>query len=138
MAFAFSSILYPLPQQRALRQHLPPKRRGIGLTLFRLNDTSDVVLASTPAAFMSVCPKQALEHPAACLLARACQRLWLFGSDGAFGGSLVLDLSLSLALPPPCAGSEGERLTAFLFVKIQEVRCLDSFRPSRYQLRRCR
>ena len=74
---------------------------GHRLTLFRLNDTSDVVPASTPAAFMSVCPKQALEHPAARLLARACQRLWLFGSDGAFGGSLVLDLSLSLALPPP-------------------------------------
>ena len=101
MAFAFSSILNPLPQQRASRQYLPPKRRGIGLTLFHLNDTSDLVPASTPAAFMSVCPKQAVEHPAACLLARACQRLWLFDSYGAFGGSLVLDISLSLALPPP-------------------------------------
>ena len=101
MAFAFSSILNPLPQQRASRQYLPPKRRGIGLTLFHLNDTSDLVPASTPAAFMSVCPQQVVEHPAACLLARACQRLWLFDSYGAFGGSLVLDISLSLALPPP-------------------------------------
>ncbi len=70
-----------------------PEGRGIGLTLFRLNDT--------PAAFVSVCSILPVEHPAACLLARACQRLWLFGGYGACGGSPLLDISFSLTLPPP-------------------------------------
>ena len=34
-----------------------------------------------------------------CLLARACQRLWLFGRYDACGGSLSLDISFSLAPP---------------------------------------
>jgi len=51
--------------------------------LFRLNDTNDVVPAFTPAAFVSVCSILPVEHPAACLLARASQRLWLFGDYGA-------------------------------------------------------
>jgi len=71
-----------------------------------------------------------LEHPAACLLARACQRLWLFGSDGAFGGSLVLDLSLSLALPPPRAGSDRDRLTAFSVVIRQRYVVSTAFDPA--------
>ena len=98
--------------------------------MFHLNDTSDVAPSSTPAAFMSVCPKQAVKHPAACLLARACQRLWLFDSDGAFGGSLVLDLSLSLALPPPRAGSDRDRLTAFSVVIRQRYVVSTAFDPA--------
>jgi hypothetical protein len=70
-AFAFSSLLYPLPLQPALRPGLPPRGRGIGLTLFRLNDTNDVVPACTPAAFLSVCSKCRWKQPAACLLAGA-------------------------------------------------------------------
>jgi len=76
-----------------------PEGRGIGLTLFHLNDTNDLVPASAPAAFMSVCSIDRVEHPAACLLARACQRLWLFGGYGAYGGSHVLDISFSLEPP---------------------------------------
>jgi hypothetical protein len=42
-----------------------------------------------------------MEQPAACLLARAYQRLWLFDVDDAYGSSHMLDISLSPALPPP-------------------------------------
>lgn len=143
-AFAFSSILYPLPRQRALQQRLPPKRRNNGLTLFRLNDTNDLVPAFTPAAFVSVYSILPVEHPAACLLvfgfflARACQRLWLFGGYGAFGGSLLLDLSSSLAPPTALTLAVAENASRSSPCRKTEVRCLDSFRPSRYQLRRCR
>ena len=78
-----------------------PRWRDIGLTLFRLNDTNDVVPACTPAACKSVCSKSRMEQPAACLLARAYQRLWLFDVDDACGSSHMLDISLSPALPPP-------------------------------------
>jgi hypothetical protein len=60
-AFAFSSLLYPLPQQRALRRRLPRIGRDIGLALFCLNDTNDVVPAFTPAAFVSVCSNAVVE-----------------------------------------------------------------------------
>jgi hypothetical protein len=78
-----------------------PGGRGIGLTLFRLNDTNDLVPVCTPAASVSVCSKCRWKHPAACLLAGACQRLWLFGDNGACGSSLALDISFSLTLQPP-------------------------------------
>jgi hypothetical protein len=99
-AFAFSSLLYPLPRQLALRHSLPPRGRSIGLTLFRLYDTNDVVPACTPAASVSVCSKCRWKQPAACLLAGAYQRLWLCGDDGAYGSSHVLDISFSLPLSP--------------------------------------
>ncbi|AXC13872.1 hypothetical protein ACPOL_4600 [Acidisarcina polymorpha] len=78
-----------------------PEGRSIGLTLFRLNDTNDVVPACTPAAFMSACSMLGVEQPAACLLAGAYQRLWLLDVDDACGSSHALDISLSPALPPP-------------------------------------
>jgi hypothetical protein len=133
-------LQHPLPaaEQRALQQRLPPKRRDIGLTLFRLNDTNDVVPAFTPAAFVSVCSILPVKHPAARLLARACQRLWLFGGYGAFGSSLLLDLSLSLAPPTALTLAVAENASRSSPCRKTEVRCLDSFRPSRYQLRRCR
>ena len=137
-AFAFSSILYPLPQQRALRRRLPPKRRNNGLTLFRLNDTNDLVPAFTPAAFVSVYSILPVEHPAACLLARACQRLWLLGRYDACGGSLSLDISFSLAPPTALTLAVAENRLAGFSLSKTEARCLDSFRPSRYQPRRCR
>lgn len=47
---------------------LPPRGRSIGLTLFRLNDTNDVVPACTPAASVSICSKCRWKQPAACLV----------------------------------------------------------------------
>jgi len=64
-AFAFSSLLYPLPQQRDLRQRLPPRGRDIRLTLFRLNDTNNAVPACTPAAlYVRVLQVQRWKHSA--------------------------------------------------------------------------
>ena len=93
----------PLPAASTvlLAETPAPRGRDIGLTLFRLNDTNDVVPACTPAASVSVCSKCRWKQPAACLLAGACQRLWLCEDDGAYGSSHVLDISFSLALPPP-------------------------------------
>jgi len=93
---SFTRCLNSVPRGSAC-----PKGRDIGLTLFRLNDTNDAVPACTPAACRSVCSKSRMEQPAACLLARAYQRLWLFDADYAYGSSHVLDISLSRALPPP-------------------------------------
>ncbi len=115
-----------------------PEGRGIGLTLFRLNDTNDLVPTSTPAAFVSVYSILPVEHPAARLLARACQRLWLFGGYGAFGGSHLLDISFSLTLPPPWRWQRQRTPHGVLLVEKTEGCCLDSFRPGRYQPRRRR
>jgi hypothetical protein len=79
-----------------------PEGRDNGLTLFRLNDTNDVVPAYTPAACICPCaPSPRWRQPAARLLAEACQRLWLLGNDGACGSSHLLDISFSLTLSPP-------------------------------------
>jgi hypothetical protein len=78
-----------------------PLRRDAGFILFRCDDMNDLVPVSMPAAVLSVCSKSELEQPAARLLARACQRLWLFGSDGTCDSSPGLDLSSSLTLRPP-------------------------------------
>ncbi len=50
-------LQHPLPTAptACLAATPAPKRRDIGLTLFRLSDTNDVVPAFTPAAFVSVC-----------------------------------------------------------------------------------
>jgi hypothetical protein len=63
-------------------------------------------------------------------LDRACQRLWLFGSDGAFSGSLVLDISLSLALNRLDAGSDRDRLTVFSIVVRQRYVVSTAFDPA--------
>ena len=100
----FRFLQPPLPAASTVRLAATPalaRGRDIGLTLFRLNDTNDVVPACTPAACKSVCSKSRMEQPAACLLARAYQRLWLFDVDDAYGSSHMLDISLSPALPPP-------------------------------------
>lgn len=79
-----------------------PEGRDNGLTLFRLNDTNDLVPAYTPAACICPCaPSPRWRQPAARLLAEACQRLWLLGNDGACGSSHLLDISFSLTLSPP-------------------------------------
>jgi hypothetical protein len=90
----------PAAPPACLAARLAPRGRSIGLTLFRLNDTNDVVPTCTPAAFVSVCSKCRWKQPAACLLAGAYQRLWLCGDDGAYGSSHVLDISFSLPLSP--------------------------------------
>src|SRR5271170_6817328 len=97
-----------------------------------------LVPAFTPAAFVSVCsiPSGGCIR-LRCLLARACQRLWLFGGYGACGGSLLLDLSFSLAPPTALTLAVAENASRSSPCRKTEVRCLDSFRPSRYQLRRC-
>ena len=126
-AFAFSSLLYPLPRQLALRHSLPPRGRSIGLTLFRLNDTNDVVPACTPAASVSVCSKCRWKQPTACLLAGACQRLWLCGDDGAYGSSPVLDISFSLPLSPLRRLQCGRTPHGVLPIQRKEGGCLDSY-----------
>ena len=91
-----------------------PEGRDNGLTLFRLNDTNDLVPAYTPAACICPCaPSPRWRQPAARLLAEACQRLWLLGNDGACGSSHLLDISFSLTLSPLGASSARERLTVF-------------------------
>ena len=133
-------LQHPLPAAptACLAATPAPKRQNSGLTLFRLNDTNDLVPTFTPAAFVSVYSILPVEHPAACLLARACQRLWLFGGYGAYGGSLSLDISFSLAPPTALTLAVAENRLAGFSLSKTEARCLDSFRPSRYQLRRCR
>ena len=118
---------YPLPRQLALRHSLPPRGRSIGLTLFRLNDTNDVVPACTPAASVSVCSKCRWKQPAACLLAGACQRLWFCGDDGAYGSSHVLDISFSLPLSPRWRLQCGRTPRGVLPIQRKEGGCLDSY-----------
>jgi hypothetical protein len=65
-------------------------------------------------------------HPAACLLVRACQRLWLFGSYGAFGGSHLLDISFSLTLPPLRLLQCERTPYGVLPIQRKEDGCLDS------------
>ena len=75
-----------------------------------MNDTNDVVPACTPAAFCVRVLLVGIEEPAACLLARAYQRLWLLDVDDAYGSSHILDISLSPASHRLDAGSVGKPL----------------------------
>ena len=77
---------------------------------------------------MSVCSSSRWMHPAACLLARACQRLWLFGSYGAFGGSHLLDISFSLS-PPPLRRLQWRR-TPHGVLRIKETLSRQLFDPA--------
>src|SRR5437867_6266811 len=54
-------------------------RRDAGFILSHSNDMNDLVPVSMPAAVLSVCSKSKVKQPTAFLLARACQRLWLYG-----------------------------------------------------------
>ncbi len=95
---------HPLPVTSTAHRAMTPAsplRRDVGFILFRCDDMDDLVPVTMPAAVVSVCSKAEMEQPAARLLARACQRLWLFGSDGTFHSSPGLDLSSSLTLRPP-------------------------------------
>ena len=130
----------PLPAASTayLAAQLAPRGRSIGLILFRLNDTNDVVPACTPAAFVSVCSECRWKHSAACLLARACQCLWLCGDDGACGSSHVLDISFSLPLSPLRRLQCGRTSHGILPSIAKRVVVSTAIRPSRYQPRRCR
>jgi hypothetical protein len=77
-----------------------------------------------------VCSRLLVEHPTARLLARACQRLWLFGGYGAFGGSHLLDISFSLTSHHLGAGSGGEHLTEFSLPIKTEVFVSTAFDPT--------
>jgi hypothetical protein len=79
---------------------------------------------------VSVCSRLLVEHPTARLLARACQRLWLFGGYGAFGGSHLLDISFSLTSHHLGAGSGGEHLTEFSLPIKTEVFVSTAFDPT--------
>ena len=79
-----------------------PRRGGMsGLPCFAYAAPNDLAPASTPTVVSSVCPHGVGGQPAACLLAEACQRLWLLSVDDACGSSLMLGVSSSLALQPP-------------------------------------
>jgi len=65
-----------------------------------------------------------------CLLARACQRLWLFGGYGACGGSPMLDLSFSLTSHRLDAGSGKEHLAAFSLSNRQRRIVSTAFDPA--------
>ena len=119
----------PLPAASTvlLAETPAPRGRDIGLTLFRLNDTNDVVPACTPAASVSVCSKCRWKQPAACLLAGACQRLWLCEDDGAYGSSHVLDISFSLPLSPLQRLQCGRTPRGVLPIQRKEGGFLDSY-----------
>jgi hypothetical protein len=72
-----------------------------GLPCFAHAASNDLAPASGPTAVLSVCPHGVGGQPAACLLAEACQRLWLLSVDDACGSSFMLGVSSSLALQPP-------------------------------------
>ena len=72
-----------------------------GLPCFAHAASNDLAPASAPAAVLSVCPHGVGGQPAACLLAEACQRLWLHSVDDGCGSSLMLGMSSSLVLQPP-------------------------------------
>ncbi len=83
-AFAFSSILCPAPQQRALRLRLPHPRRADGFILLSCDDTNGAAPAYYTGSRLSVCPKYEMEQPTAYRFGQSLnQRLWLFGINGA-------------------------------------------------------
>ncbi len=113
-----------------MRQHLPPKRQGIGFTLFRLNDTSDVVPTFKPAAFMSVCSKRPWS-----IRLRA---FWL--EPVSVFGSLEVTVPMAVHFCQTYhsawtshrldAGSDRVRLTAFFLVRRQRYVVSTAFDPA--------
>ena len=105
--FACSAFSYPLVQQFPLRVTCrgPDELRRwqtIGLTVFRVKDTSRLGSAYSPTVTMSVCPECQAGHPTACLF-------WP-KPDSAFGlltmttfisSSHMLTVLLNLAPHPP-------------------------------------
>src|SRR5580704_15542364 len=102
VAFAFSSVPLPAIPTTHLAACLPPMRRNVGFTMFRLNHEDDLAPASTPAVVLSVRLLTENKSP-------DCTPFWLepvsvLGSltiDDACGSSPGLGLSSSLALRPP-------------------------------------
>lgn len=100
-AFAFSSLLCPLPHQPALRRSLPPERRDIGFTMLRLrNDGWFSPCSHTGGRDCPCVPMRRWNNRPHRLLARACQHLWLVDIYGAYRSSHLLDLPPSLTPRP--------------------------------------
>jgi len=72
----------------------------LGLPCSVQSAMNELAPVSTPAVALSVCLHGVGRQPTACLLARACQRLWLLSVDDAYGSSPGLGVSSRLALRP--------------------------------------
>jgi len=82
-----------------------PLRERYGLTLFRENDPMGLGSLFTPVALAGPRRKRLkLPSPLQCLLAQACQHLWLVISDDAYKSSLMLTIPSTLAPSLPDAG----------------------------------
>ena len=98
-----------------------------------------LVPACTPEAILSACPNITVGQPAACLFGQSLSMS--FGSSKftmPIRSSHILDLPSSLASEPSDIVGSRDSLTV-VFPSLQtSVHCPGSFRPSRYQDRRCR
>ena len=122
-AFASSCIPYPLRRRTALRRPYSVLEEHNGLTLFRVLTVSDVDAVFPPGALRFARFTQEFPDPAPCLLAQACQPLWLVPDDDGYNDSLTFILSLS---PHPSAQGWQNRTSlagdSFAIIQ-QEIRC---------------
>ena len=82
-AFAFSILLYPTPHRLALRFAVP-RGRMPGLPRFPYVPSDGLGAVCPPVVVLSAIGERETPIPTTCLLAQACQRLWLVGSHDVY------------------------------------------------------